>query len=194
MPIVQLSPAAISASSSSLRKRCSMAGRWCALLLALLTIGCSARGAFVDGVPPELETLNWINAEPQFLETQEAKVVLLVFFTDSCGFCRRYAPYLEQLRQQFDATELQVLGVFHGSEEEASATIATLDLSFPVAVDLDQGTLRNWCPEAIERGISCTFLISETIRSKHMPESTARPIEEQYRLLQREIRKLVAQR
>ncbi len=67
-------------------------------------IGTRARG---------WETAEWLNGEPLRLEDLRGKVVLVRWWTDTCPYCARSAPALNEFHEQYAARGLTVVGVYH---------------------------------------------------------------------------------
>ena len=68
------------------------------------------------------------------LASYAGKPVMLMFFTASCPFCRKAAPFIETMSRKYSARGLKVIGIC--VEDEASAAegfVKNFGLTFPVA-------------------------------------------------------------
>ena len=130
----------------------------------------------------------WINSPPVTTEALRGRVVLVEVWAFACGNCYRSAPWLNDLRQKFDAKAFTVIGI-HTPEFDAEKKRANLEKSIrklgvrhPVMMDNDYAywkrlNNRYWPTfyladkECIIRGV----YIGET----HAGDAQARAIERQ---------------
>ena len=86
------------------------------------------------------------------------KPVILGFWATWCPYCQRQLPYLQQLYDEWQGTELVMLTISKGEEP---ATVATFmqdeELSFPVVVDSAQKASSQYGVS----GVPTTFFIDE---------------------------------
>ena len=68
------------------------------------------------------------------LASYSGKPVMLMFFTESCPFCRKAAPFIETMNKKYSARGLNVIGICVEDEPAAAEAFAkTFGLTFPVA-------------------------------------------------------------
>lgn len=125
----------------------------------------------------DFTNLTWLDGQPRTIAGLRGQVVLVRFWTDTCPYCRRTAPRLQQLDREFRAQGLTVLGLYHPkprgrtvTTQEVEATVREWSLSFPVALDAAWSTVDAWWLTTGDRdATSATFLIDRrgTIRLVH---------------------------
>ena len=156
------------------------------LVLTVLT-GSAAIAAAADptAVGAELigtkalgwEGVEWLNAEPIRLEDLRGKVVLVRWWTDTCPFCRRSAPALNEFHARFARRGLTVIGMYHAKPIDRSITASEIraaaqerGFDFPIAIDRGWSVLRRWWLDGGQRrATSVSFLIDRqgVIRQIH---------------------------
>jgi peroxiredoxin len=159
-----------------------------ALLSAMVAVAPVAAGggdpAFDDdtsdvvGRPaPPWELEQWINSKPLTLASLRGKVVLVRWFmSPECPFCTATAPSLNQLHREYAARGLVVVGAYHHKRAEplgpgeVAGYAAQYGFQFPVAVDPEWRTLRNWWlrPAHSRRWTSVSFLIDRRGVVRHV--------------------------
>lgn len=99
------------------------------------------------GSAPDVVSDTWLNATPGTMFELRGKVVLIEFWTLSCGSCRALEPYVKQWSEQYRSQGLEVISV-HAPEfnyerdlNSVRARIAQADIRYPVAIDNDYA---NW--------------------------------------------------
>lgn len=92
---------------------------------------------------PEINGGHWINSAPLSLSRLRGNVILVEFWTYSCGNCQRALPQVEAWRERYGASGLVVIGV-HTPEfdderngAQVRAAIKRLQLRFPIVQDND---------------------------------------------------------
>jgi len=120
---------------------------------------------------------HWLHSEPLRLEDLAGHVILVRFWTaPGCPFCAASAPALNEFYENYHDRGLKVLGFYHhkGSSpldpEEVEAFAEKLGFRFPIAIDENWKTLRDWWLDANEsQWTSVTFLIDKQgmIRTIH---------------------------
>jgi cytochrome c biogenesis protein CcdA/thiol-disulfide isomerase/thioredoxin len=100
---------------------------------------------------PEIAGINkWFNSEALDLAALKGKVVLIDFWTYSCINCIRTLPHIEGWYEKYKDKGLVIIGVhspefaFEGKPENVSAAIKKFGLTYPVAMDNEFGTWRNF--------------------------------------------------
>lgn len=90
------------------------------------------------------------------LSDLRGRVVMLNFWTTGCGFCVEELPYIQQIHEQWPATELVLLTIDKGEEPAVVATFMQDEgFSFPVVVDREEKVSREYDVTGIPR----TFFI-----------------------------------
>ena len=67
--------------------------------------------AMVGQPAPDLDPLQWVNGEPETLDSLKGKVVLLDFWAVWCGPCIATFPHLKHLDQEYGPKGLALIGV-----------------------------------------------------------------------------------
>ena len=142
------------------------------LLLMLLNINqglLAKEGDELIGKPaPEWGMLAWMNSQPLKLSELTDKVVLIRWWTETCSFCARSAPALNEFHDTFKDKGLVVIGMYHpkppGPRRQKALEEAAkrLGFEFPIALDMDWSTLRRyWLAKGRHRWTSVSFLIDK---------------------------------
>ena len=142
------------------------------ILLMLLNInqGLFAKeGDELIGKPaPEWGKLKWMNSQPLKLYALADKVVLIRWWTDTCSFCSRSAPALNEFHDTFKDKGLVTIGMYHPKplgprpQKALEKAVKRLGFEFPIALDMDWKTLRRyWLAKGGHRWTSVSFLIGK---------------------------------
>ena len=142
------------------------------ILLMLLNINqglIAKEGDELIGKPaPEWGTLEWMNSQPLKLSELADKVVLIRWWTETCPFCARSAPALNEFHDTFKDKGLVVIGLYHpkppGPRRQSALekAVKRLGFEFPIALDMDWRTLRGyWLAKGRHRWTSVSFLIDK---------------------------------
>ena len=117
---------------------------------------------------PGWELATWFNSKPLALEDLRGKVVLVRWFmSPECPFCSATAPSLNVLDDRYRERGLVVLGFYHHKRPEpleADAVKGYLEhfkFRFPVAVDPDWKTLKQWWLDKERQWTSVSFLLDK---------------------------------
>jgi peroxiredoxin len=156
---------------------------WASTLLAalLLAIGAAAPACSADdsapwrpregreliGTPaPEWRDLEWLQGGPLTLEDLRGRVVLVRFWLVGCPYCRRSAPALVHLQEEYGERGLVVVGIHHPKSEAAKdpdvvrRAAEGYGFDFPLALDDEWSTIRAYGVGSVfERFTSVSFLI-----------------------------------
>ncbi|OGX04736.1 MAG: alkyl hydroperoxide reductase [Omnitrophica bacterium RIFCSPLOWO2_12_FULL_50_11] len=152
------------------------------MLALVLVFLCGAgnrpkEGDELIGQPaPEWDIRDWINSKPLQLNDLRGKVVLVRFWTaPGCPYCAAAAPALNEFYDKYHAQGLEVVGFYHHKSSESLRAedvkhyAGKFGFKFPVAIDYDWKTLRNWWLDADERRwTSVSFLIDKEGIIRHI--------------------------
>lgn len=125
----------------------------------------------------EWEVGPWFHSPPLHLENLKGKVVLVRFWTaPGCPFCAASAPALNEFYEKYHPQGLEVVGFYHHKSpapldpREVEHYVEKFGFKFPVAIDHDWKTLRNWWLEG--RGehawTSVSFLVDQKGVIRHI--------------------------
>ena len=142
------------------------------LLLMLLSInqGLIAKEGdeLIGELAPKWGTLKWMNSQPLKLSELEDKVVLIRWWTETCPFCSRSAPALNEFHDIFKEKGLVVIGMYHPKppgprrQQALEKAVKRLGFEFPIALDMDWSRLRRyWLSNSRHRWTSVSFLIDK---------------------------------
>jgi peroxiredoxin len=126
--------------------------------------------------PPEWRVSEWLNGEPLTLAGLRGKVVLVRWWTGpECQFCTASAEALNGLWQKNRDHGLIVIGMYHHkadtplTREHVAAQVRRLGFEFPIGIDEDWATLKQWWLGKQERGwTSVTFLLDREGVIRHI--------------------------
>lgn len=129
-----------------------------------------ANGAELLGAKAKKWTVGpeWAHSKPLRLADLHGRVVVVRFWTDTCPYCARSLPALQQLADEFAGRPVTFVGLYQskplGSERpwrDAVARATRLGVSFPIAYDHDWQTLRSWWLDGRRRAAtSASFVIA----------------------------------
>jgi thiol-disulfide isomerase/thioredoxin len=132
----------------------------------------------IDQPAPPWQVSQWFNSQPLSLDQLRGKVVFVRWFMGpSCPFCSGTAPTLRALHERYGAKGLAVIGMYHHKEatpldpRQVEGWIKHYGYQFPVAIDKDWTTLRNWWLDRHERSYtSVSFLLDKAgvVRRVHL--------------------------
>ncbi len=129
-----------------------------------------AEGAELIGTrAPGWEIADWLNSEPLRLEDLRGKVVLVRWWTDTCPYCTRSAPALNEFHEQYADRGLAVVGMYHAKPIDRPITASEIGeaareraFRFPIGIDRDWSMLRRWWLDGgRRRATSVSFLIDK---------------------------------
>ena len=136
-----------------------------------------ATGAELIGTKaPGWEGVEWLNAEPLCLEDLRGKVVLVRWWTDTCPYCRRSAPALNEFHARYARRGLIVIGMYHPKPIDRLITASEIreaaqerGFGFPIAIDRNWSVLRHWWLKSGTRSAtSVSFLIDRRGVTRHV--------------------------
>lgn len=140
------------------------------LMLLIINQGFTAKdGDALIGTPAsEWGMLEWMNSQPLMLNALKGKVVLVRWWTETCPFCSRSAPALNEFHDTFEDKGLVVVGMYHPKppgprpQKALEKAVQRLGFEFPIALDMDWRTLkRYWLAKGGHRWTSVSFLIDK---------------------------------
>ena len=142
------------------------------LLLMLLNInqGLIAKEGdeLIGELAPKWGALKWMNSQPLKLNELADKVVLIRWWTETCPFCSRSAPALNEFHDTFKEKGLVVIGMYHPKppgprrQQALEKAVKRLGFEFPIALDMDWSRLRRyWLANSRHRWTSVSFLIDK---------------------------------
>ncbi len=129
-----------------------------------------AEGAELIGTKaPGWEITDWLNRESLRLEDLRGKVVLVRWWTDTCHYCTRSAPALNEFHEQYADRGLAVVGMYHAKPIDRPITASEIGeaarergFRFPIAIDRDWSMLQRWWLDGgRRRATSVSFLIDK---------------------------------
>ncbi len=122
------------------------------------------------------EGAEWLNTEPLRLEDLRGKVVLVRWWTDSCPYCSRSAPALNEFHARYAGRGLIVIGMYHPKPIDRPITASEVreaaqerGFGFPIAIDRNWSVLRHWWLDGGRRSAtSVSFLIDQRGVMRHV--------------------------
>ena len=151
-----------------------------ASMAALAVAAATDRGApgaeLIGTKARSWEGAEWLNAEPLRLEDLRGKVVLVRWWTDTCPYCRRSAPALNEFHARYARRGLVVIGMYHPKPIDRLITANEIrevaqerGFGFPIAIDRDWSVLRHWWLDGGRRSsTSVSFLIDRQGVIRHI--------------------------
>ncbi|HSI63704.1 MAG TPA: TlpA disulfide reductase family protein [Candidatus Saccharimonadia bacterium] len=149
------------------------------LLAWLVLVAGTARSVAADIIgttPPAWQAEGWLNSKPLTLEGLRGKVVLVRWWTaPECPHCGATAPTLNAFHEEYKDKGLVVVGMYHHKsntplkEADVAAYATKFGFKFPVAIDRDWTTLKQWWLETGDRPwTSVSFLIGRDGVIRHI--------------------------
>ncbi len=135
--------------------------------LAVATDPEAAGAELIGTKAPRWEGVEWLNTKPLRLEDLRGKVVLVRWWTDTCSYCRRSAPALNEFHARYARRGLIVIGMYHPKPIDRLITASEIreaaqerGFDFPIAIDRGWSVLRHWWLDGGHRSAtSVSFLI-----------------------------------
>jgi len=145
--------------------------------------------------------VDWMGAAPIAPADLRGNVVLVRWFTEGCPYCAATAPTLVQLDQELREKGLRVIGMYHDKSDEpleparVKALADRFGFRFPIAIDHDWKTLKQWWLDDHEGWTSVSFLVDRkgVVRYVHTGGAYA-PDSEDAAQMRRWIDELLAER
>lgn len=83
-----------------------------------------------------------VDGRKMSLADQRGKVVMLVFWSSSCGPCMAEVPHLRELMRTYAGRPFAIVGVNCGdSKEQAARTMAQVKMNWPSFLEVDEGPI-----------------------------------------------------
>ena len=135
--------------------------------LAAVTDQGTAGAELIGTKAPGWDGAEWLNTEPLRLEDLRGKVVLVRWWTDTCSYCGRSAPALNEFHARYARRGLIVIGMYHPKPIDRLITASEIreaaqerGFGFPIAIDRGWSVLRRWWLDGGRRSAtSVSFLI-----------------------------------
>ena len=147
------------------------------LMLLIINQGLIAKEGdeLIGKSAPEWGTLKWMNSQPLKLNALADKVVLIRWWTETCPYCSRSAPALNEFHDTFKDKGLVVIGMYHPKppgprrQKALEKAVTRLGFEFPIALDMDWDTLkRYWLAKGRHRWTSVSFLIDKQRKIRYI--------------------------
>ncbi|MHC5114778.1 MAG: redoxin domain-containing protein [Planctomycetota bacterium] len=143
--------------------------RLAGIVIALLALAAGAGHAATldvgDPAPP-LEDLEWITGGQWLLPRDgERRIVVLEFWSTTCGPCIASIPELSALRRQYDPRGVRVVAVTRPEVGNTKAIVERFvqrrgdEMDYAVAFDAEQTVYRAYMDAAGEIGVPTAFII-----------------------------------
>ncbi len=157
----------------------------------------------IGSQPAEWRVTNWQNSPPLQLKELRGKVVLVRWWTaPDCSYCRVTAPALNEFYSRYHEHGLEVVGFYHHKSaaplnvEQVRRYVEDFGFKFPVAIDPDWQTLKQWWLDRGGRGwTSVSFLLDRQGRIRHIhPGGQYVKGDKDYVVMQAKIEELLAEK
>lgn len=134
---------------------------------AIQTLPVSRGGQDLVGKPmPAVQFDRWLNTPGDRAPELQGAVTLYRWWTDTCPFCAKTLPAIEQLRREFGPRGLKVVAVYHPKpsgevvDEKALASARRIGWNGAIAIDSHWDALRAvWLSTGQRRATSVSFLV-----------------------------------
>jgi peroxiredoxin len=173
------------------------------LALALFSLSARAADELIGTKAAEWTLGEWINSQPLTLKDLGGKVVLVRWWTaPECPYCKATAPVLNEFNEKYQERGLLIVGAYHHKSksplnpEEVKQFAEKYGFKFPIAIDRDWKTLKQWWLDGAQRpATSVSFLIDRhgVIRHIH-PGPQIIKGEKDFEELDAQIQKLLAEK
>lgn len=170
---------------------------------SLMRLEADDQGVSLIGTQPkEWHLREWQNSPPLKLANLKGKVVLVRWWmAPGCPYCKATAPALAEFHAAYQDKGLMVIAAYHHKApgplkvEDVQVQAKKLGFNFPVAIDPEWKTLREWWLDGQDRDFtSVSFLLDKEgiIRFVH-PGGDYVKGDKDYTALKRKIEELLKQ-
>jgi peroxiredoxin len=182
---------------------------FCVAAVLLMVADLSARGAEFRGEfllgsqAAGWQVTNWINSAALDLKDLRGKVVLVRWWTaPGCKYCADSAPALNEFHKEYKDRGLAVIGFYHHKTAgplrvtDVKASADGFGFKFPVAVDRDWSTLKQWwLNKGDAQWTSVSFLLDRQGVIRHIhPGGEYVKGDADYKVLRSKIEELLAEK
>ena len=97
-----------------------------------------AREELIGQDAPAFPETTWLNSEALTWDNLKGKVVIVDFWADWCGPCRRDYPELAEMHGKRDKSGIYVIGIHTPGSKEASIqkVLDDFDMQYPICIDV----------------------------------------------------------
>lgn len=144
---------------------------------AIRTLAAERGGQDLVGKPwPAIDFGRWINTDGNRAPDLHGSVVLYRWWTDTCPYCAKTLPGIEQLRKTYGPKGLKVVAVYHpkppGDVPDERVLSAAKQIGYDGAIAVDprwSGLKQVWLSTGRREATSASFLVDQngTIRFVH---------------------------
>ncbi len=133
-------------------------------------------GSLINSNAKKWDVSDWFNSSELTLKDLKGKVVLVRWWTaPHCPYCSNSALALNEFYEQYHDEGLEVIGFYHHKSkgtvdiEKVKEYSKNLNFKFPIAVDYEWKTLKDWWLNGSETSwTSVTFLIDKNGIIRHI--------------------------
>ena len=175
---------------------------WLALTLASTWSFAASNDSLLGHRAPGWTGAVWLNSKPIELSQLAGKVVLIRWWTaPGCPYCRATAPALNEFHETYRERGLEVLGFYHHKSPAPLEHMSVMEhaqrfgFKFPIAIDPEWQTLKEWWLHRDERWTSVSFLLDRkgVVRHIHPGGQYVRG-DRDYQLMRSKIEELLAEK
>ncbi len=122
----------------------STRAKFCVVLMTVLFLVSAAAPGWAAGKAADFSLKAVQDGKEYSLSQLKGKVVLVNFFTFTCGPCRQEMPHLSQLHQELKGKGFQALGIgLASTPEQLKQIVSQLGLAYPILLGNDD-VAKSW--------------------------------------------------